>query len=98
MFYDVERPEITLSEEWKRFCEEFSPHLVKDLIDRDKVCLPDWFVPLARGVVIAGNELLREAGHRPEMHVQLFGEILLRCIKMLHPKLFGDVSHHALPH
>ena len=66
MFYDVERPEITLLE-WERFCEEFPPHLIEDVIDRDKACLPDWFMPLAWGVAIASDELLREAGHRRAM-------------------------------
>jgi hypothetical protein len=66
MFYDVERPEITLLE-WERFCEEFPPRLIEDVIDRDKACLPDWFMPWAWGVVIASDELLREAGHRDGM-------------------------------
>ncbi len=35
MFYDVERPEITLLE-WERFCEKFPQHLIEDVIDRDK--------------------------------------------------------------
>ena len=66
MFYDIERPEITLLE-WEQFCEEFPPHLIEDVIDRDKACLPDWFMPLAWGVAIASDELLREAGHRDGM-------------------------------
>jgi hypothetical protein len=66
MFYDVEHPEITLLE-WERFCEEFPPHLIEDVIDRNNACLPDWFMPLAWGVAIASDELLREAGHRHGM-------------------------------
>ena len=66
MFYDVERPEITLLE-WERFREEFPPHLIGNVIDREKACLPDWFMPLAWGVAIASDELLREAGHRQGM-------------------------------
>lgn len=66
MFYDVERPEIRLLE-WERFCEEFPPHLIEHALDRDKACLPDWFMPLAWGVAIASDELLREAGYRDGM-------------------------------
>jgi hypothetical protein len=66
MFYDVDRPEITLLE-WERFCEEFPPHLIEHALDRDKTGLPDWFMPLAWGVAIASDELLREAGHRDGM-------------------------------
>ena len=66
MFYDLERPEITLLE-WERFYEEFPLRLIEDVIDRDKACLPDWFMPRAWGVAIASDELLREAGHRDGM-------------------------------
>jgi hypothetical protein len=67
MFYDIERPEIALLE-WERFCEEFPPHLIEEVIGRDNVCLmPYWFMPLAWGVAIASDELLREAGHRHGM-------------------------------
>ena len=66
MFYDIERPEITLSE-WERFCKDFPSHLIDKVIDREKACLPDWFMPLAWGVAIASDELLREAGYRHGM-------------------------------
>ncbi len=65
MFYDIERPEISLFE-WEQFCKEFPPHLIDEVVDREG-CLPDWFMPLAWGVAIASNELLREAGYRRGM-------------------------------
>jgi hypothetical protein len=67
MFYDVDHPEVQPSD-WQKFVKEFPPHLIADVIDRRKIGLPDWFVPFARGVAIASNALLREAGHRSGMY------------------------------
>ncbi len=54
---------------WQEFCKIFPSHLIDELIDRDDCgCLPDWFVPLAPGVMIASDEFLRQAGHHRGMH------------------------------
>jgi hypothetical protein len=39
------------------------PYDADEVIDRSEINLPDWFVPLARGVAIAGDRLLHLAGH-----------------------------------
>jgi hypothetical protein len=67
MFYDVDHPNVSLSE-WQTFLKEPPPHLIGEVIDRSKLGLPWWFVPFARGIAIASNALLREAGHRLGMH------------------------------
>jgi len=74
MLYEDGHPNVTLSEwqgfsAWQKYLKEFPPHLVDEVIDRHKCgCLPDWYVPLARGVVISSDALLRHAGHCPGMH------------------------------
>ena len=60
----VAHPHIPLSG-WQTFRKEFSPYLIKEVIDRSEIKLPDWFVPLARGVAIASDHLLHRAGYRP---------------------------------
>jgi hypothetical protein len=62
MIYEPGHPYTTLSD-WHTFAKEFSPHVIEEVIDRGQVRLPDCFVPLARGVAIAGEPLLRKAGH-----------------------------------
>ena len=59
----VGHPHIPLSD-WQAF-KTSSPFLVKEVIDRSEIKLPDWFVPLARGVAIASDHLLHRAGYRP---------------------------------
>ena len=63
MFYDIGHPHVTPSD-WHAFLKEFSPHLADEVINRSETDLPDWFVPLARGVAIASDALLRKVGHR----------------------------------
>ena len=66
MCYD-DHPDVTLSD-WQTFHKEFPPHLIDEVTDRNECgCLPDWFVPLARGVAIASDELLRKAGYHRGM-------------------------------
>ena len=67
MFYDVDKSEVTLSE-WDKFRGEFPPSLIEEVISREAACLPDWFVPSARGVVVASAELLSQVGHRNGKH------------------------------
>jgi len=66
MFYDIDQPNVTLSD-WQKFRNEFGLRPIKQVIDRDEACLPEWFVPLARGVAIASDTLLRKAGHQHGM-------------------------------
>ena len=61
--------------DWMGFCvwhksqKDFPSHLIDELVDRGECgCIPDWFVPLARGVAIASDALLRQAGHHPGMY------------------------------
>ena len=67
MFCDVDHPDVSLAE-WRACQKEFPPDLIAEVIDRSRIGLPDWFVPLARGVAIASNALLRDAGHRNGMY------------------------------
>ena len=65
MFYDVNHPNVTLSE-WEAFksSETDRQSLITEVVNRrDCGFFPDWYVPLARGVAIAGQALLREAGY-----------------------------------
>ena len=63
-------PDVSL-EHWQGFiasqkiCKSLS--LIDEVIDRSECCIPNWFVPLARGAAIASPELLRLAGHSPGM-------------------------------
>jgi hypothetical protein len=63
MMYAVGHPDVALSD-WQAFRKGFSPHLFREVIDRNKIKLPDWFVPLARGVAFASDALLLKAGYR----------------------------------
>lgn len=63
MFYDVNEPDISLSD-WQKFREQLPRHQIQALIDRDEACLPEWFMSLAWGVAVASDPLLNEAGHR----------------------------------
>ena len=65
MLHDFHQPQVSLSD-WQKFGTEFSP-LIDEVIDRDTAKLPDWFVPFALGVFVAGDALLRTAGHRDGM-------------------------------
>ena len=69
MMFEEGHPIISLSA-WKGFCawekslKGFPSRLIDEMVDRNECgCLPDWFVPLAYGVAIASDALLRKAGH-----------------------------------
>ena len=64
MFHDDDHPDVTLRD-WKAFCNQFSPYLIEEVIDRRGANLPAWFVPLARGIGIPSSYLLDRAGYRP---------------------------------
>ncbi len=72
MMFEEGHPIISHSD-WKGFCasqkslKDFPSHLIGEVIDRDEARLPNWFVPLARGVAIASDALLRKVDHRPGM-------------------------------
>ena len=63
-------PDVSL-EDWQCFisgqlvCGPLS--LINEIIDRSECCIPDWFVPLARGAAVASEKLLRDVGYRPGM-------------------------------
>jgi hypothetical protein len=64
MICEPGHPTTTLRD-WETFRREHSPYLIAEAIDRQECNLPPWFVPLARGVVIASAPLLRRAGYLP---------------------------------
>lgn len=66
MMYEHGRPD-TMPSDCEHFRREFSPYFMEKVINRDESRLPQWFVPLARGVVIACYILPRKAGHCPGM-------------------------------
>ena len=63
-------PDVSLKD-WRRFidgqlvCGPLA--LINENIDRSECCIPNWFIPLARGAAIASATLLRLAGHSPGM-------------------------------
>ena len=61
MFYDADHPDVSLSD-WQTFVRECPSDLIAELIDRSEIGLPDWFVPLARGVGIASDALTSQSG------------------------------------
>jgi hypothetical protein len=69
MFYEEGHPDVTLKDwqgfkSWQKSCKILPLHHIDEVIDRDESgCIPHWFAPLARGVVIASDTLLREAGY-----------------------------------
>src|SRR5271170_5622186 len=67
MFDDVEYPNVTVSD-WETFHKDFPRSLIDEVIDRNEARLPNWFLPLARGVAIASDELLRQAGYHEERY------------------------------
>jgi hypothetical protein len=64
VFYDANRPDITLSE-WDRLREKFPRSLISQMLNREDAGVPDWFMPSAWGIAIASDELLRDAGNMP---------------------------------
>jgi hypothetical protein len=66
MFYDTDHPNVSLSD-WESFLRELPSDLIAEIIDQSKIGLPDWFVPVARGVGVASDTLLLKAGHRHGM-------------------------------
>jgi hypothetical protein len=63
MIYEVGHPHVTPLD-WQTFRKEFSSSLIGEVIDRSEIRLPDWFLPLARGVAIASDALLLKSGYR----------------------------------
>jgi hypothetical protein len=57
-----EHPHVPLSD-WRAFVKDCSPNVIDQVIERHECCLPEWFVPLARGGAIAGDALLRKVGN-----------------------------------
>jgi hypothetical protein len=52
MFHEDGHPDVSLSD-WETFRKEFSPYQFAAVLDRTEILIDRWFVPLARGVVIA---------------------------------------------
>jgi hypothetical protein len=63
MVHDDCHPDVSLSD-WEAYRDWVSPHPFEEVLDRSKVRLPDWYLPLARGAAIPGRQLLSRAGYR----------------------------------
>jgi len=61
--FEAGHPDVPLLD-WETFCKNISPFLIGEVVDRNEVKLPDWVLPLARGVAYASDHLLRTAGYR----------------------------------
>jgi hypothetical protein len=64
MIYEPGHPNITPTD-WQAFRRDRSPYRFGEVIDRSELDLPDWFVPLARGVVMPSDFVLDQVGCRP---------------------------------
>jgi hypothetical protein len=62
MFFDVGHPLVS-RKDWLQFSSQLSPYF-SQAIDRETLDLPYWFLPLSRGVVVAGPLLLHRTGYR----------------------------------
>ena len=88
MFNDADHPNVTLPE-WKGFKVSETArqgHIAQVVDRRDCGFFPDWYVPLARGVAIAGPALLREAGYddgmrRPRNWITHWTPTVTRCAR-----------------
>jgi hypothetical protein len=60
-------PDVSLRD-WEAFREWVSPHPFEKVLDRSKVRLPRWYLPLARGAAIPNKRLLSWAGYRAGSH------------------------------
>ena len=63
MVHDEFHPDVSLSD-WEAYRDWVSPHPFEEVLDRSKVRLPDWYLPLARGAAIPDRQLLSRAGYR----------------------------------
>jgi len=45
--------------------KDAAPRLFDEVLDRAQTEMPDWYLPSAEGVLIAGEDILGAAGHRP---------------------------------
>ena len=72
MIYAPAHPNVALSD-WHSFREGFPPRPISEVIDRSEILLPDWFVPLARGVAIASKDLLHSAAYYPGQNARPAG-------------------------
>jgi hypothetical protein len=66
MIFEDGHPDITLSD-WESFRQwVVAGPMIEKVVDRSQMQLPPSVVPLARGVAVAGDGLLRMAGYDPE--------------------------------
>jgi hypothetical protein len=59
------------------------PSMIEEVIDRDELGLPPWFLPLARGGAVASDLLLQRTGyhtgsHRPPGWKQLYPDVFVK--------------------
>ncbi len=66
MFNEFNHPVPSLLD-WNTFRKEFSRSDFDQIIERHEACLPDWFLPFARGVAVPSDALLGQVGYRPGM-------------------------------
>jgi hypothetical protein len=59
----LDHPNLPLPD-WQNFKMEGQSPWIEQVMDRSEARLPDWFMPLARGVVIPSDALFHEVGYR----------------------------------
>jgi hypothetical protein len=66
--FEEAHPNVSLSD-WRAFvaAETSRQSLIAEVVDRKDCRIPPWFVPLARGMAVASDRLLRSVGYRPGM-------------------------------
>jgi hypothetical protein len=82
MRYVVGHPNVPL-EDWQTFCQKVSPFLIKQVIERDKLEMAPFMVPLARGVGMASSYLLHKAGYNSRTRLPGLRKSSLRCFDLV---------------
>jgi hypothetical protein len=104
-------PDISCSD-WSSFRRGASPCLVEQVLDRNAIILPNWYLPLARGAAVASPYLLRRAGYRAGRHrardwrkptrEELFKDLRTYCLIAIKCGNFWrialDVNAYRRPH
>jgi hypothetical protein len=59
-------PNVSLAD-WNGY-QRLAPYPLEKVVNRSDISMPDWYLPLARGVAFPSSTLLRMAGYRPGSH------------------------------
>jgi hypothetical protein len=103
MFHDECHPDVSLSD-WQAFRDWHSPasasgvphcRAIEEVLDRNAVRLPPWYLPLARGAAIASLYLAHRAGYRPGGH-RARGWVMCKPKPYREQELFKDLGRDGL--